>query len=114
MEQALRLMLALALGAGLGLLYDLIRPLRRRAGKAAPLLDVLFAVLSAAAAFFFACAAPDARLGIWELAAALLGFLGWESCAERLRRRLLWLKSWDHTKKDRSQAKFLQNNTSKN
>ncbi len=100
MEQALRLMLALSLGAGLGLLYDLLRPLRRRAGRAAPLFDVLFAALSAAAAFLFACAARDARLGLWELFAMLLGFLVWEWLFFSLWRKLSNWASWNCTKKD--------------
>ncbi len=114
MEQAFRLTLAPILGAGLGLVYDLLRPLRRRMGRAAPLADVLFALLGGAAAFLFACAAPDARLGTWELAAMLSGFLVWEWLEGRLRRRLLRPESWGCTKKDLLQAKFRQNGTSKN
>ena len=38
-------------------------------------LDALFAVTAAVALFFFAMASGDGRLGTWELAAALLGFL---------------------------------------
>ena len=41
----------------------------------ARLLDALFAVTAATALFFFAMASGDGRLGTWELAAALLGFL---------------------------------------
>ena len=39
---------ALLLGLGLALLYDLLRPLRHRAGGAAPLLDLSFSVLAGA------------------------------------------------------------------
>ena len=74
--QALALGPALGLGAGLGLLYDLLRPPRRRSGPVfAALLDVLFALAAAAGAFFYAMGAESGRLGLWELTAALLGFL---------------------------------------
>ena len=74
--QALALLPALFLGTGLGLLYDLLRPPRRRGGAALQgLLDLLFALSAGAAAFLNAMAASNGRLGIWELAAALAGFL---------------------------------------
>ena len=60
----------------LGLVYDLLRPPRRAGGTLRTrLLDALFAVTAAVALFFFAMASGDGRLGTWELAAALLGFL---------------------------------------
>lgn len=77
-RQALRLLLALLLGLGTGLLYDLLRPLRRAAGMvAAALLDALFCLLTGAGVFLFAMSAGDGKLGQWELCASLLGFLAW-------------------------------------
>lgn len=75
-DQALALLLALGLGTGLGLLYDLLRPPRRRSGRMlAGLLDLLFALAAGAAVFVYAMSAGSGRLGLWELTAALLGFL---------------------------------------
>ncbi len=75
-EQALALALAFGLGLGTGLLYDLLRPLRRRGGKLlAAAADAVFALVSAFLLFLFAMQADNGRLGTWELAAALLGFL---------------------------------------
>lgn len=77
-NQGLALLLALGMGIGTGLVYDLLRPLRRRTGKAAgAALDVLFCLLSGFAVFSFAMGADDGRLGLWELSAALLGFIGY-------------------------------------
>ena len=70
--QALGLLLALGLGAGLGLLYDLLRPLRRRTGDA--LWDLLFCAATASACFCFAMGSENGRLGSGELAASLAGF----------------------------------------
>ncbi len=68
--------LALLLGVGLGLAYDLLRPPRRRLGPIpAVLLDLLFSFCAGTAAFLYAVQAPAGQLGLWELAAALLGFL---------------------------------------
>lgn len=70
------LALALLLGLGTGLLYDLLRPLRRLGGKPlAAAADAAFAFASAFGLFVFAMQADNGRLGTWELAAALLGFL---------------------------------------
>lgn len=75
-EQALALALAFGLGLGTGLMYDLLRPLRRRGGKLlAAAADAVFALVSAFLLFLFAMQADNGRLGTWELAAALLGFL---------------------------------------
>lgn len=73
--QLRRLLAALLLGALLGLCYDLLRPPRRRAGVAVQLLlDLLYSAFAAFALFCFAMSAPDGLLGLWELAAAALGF----------------------------------------
>ena len=75
-HQGWALLLSLTMGVGIGLVYDILRPARRQSGAVlARLLDALFAVTAAAALFFFAMASGDGRLGTWELAAALLGFL---------------------------------------
>lgn len=107
MEQALRLTEGLALGAALGLVYGLLRPLRRRAGRAAALFDVLFVLLAGAAAFVFACAAPDARLGLWELAAMLTGFLLEQEADAALRRKLSNRTSYAFEKNEQKSNKNL-------
>ena len=71
--QALLLLLAAGLGAGLGLLYDLLRPLRRRTNDA--LWDLLFCAAAALGCFCFAMYGGSGRLGSGQLAAALAGFL---------------------------------------
>ncbi|MBR3473812.1 MAG: hypothetical protein IKH34_01955 [Oscillospiraceae bacterium] len=74
--QALSLLPALLLGMGLGLLYDLLRPPRRRVGRLpAALLDLFFALFAGAAAFLNALASSGGRLGLWELTCTLAGFL---------------------------------------
>lgn len=76
--QALVLLLALLTGAGTGLIYDLLRPLRRRSGRAgSAVLDVLFALCAGTAAFVFAMSAPGGRLGMWELTLILAGFIAY-------------------------------------
>ena len=76
--QSLRLLLALGLGAGTGLLYDILRPMRRATGRAAAaILDALFCLLAGTGLFLFAMGAGEGKLGQWELCAALLGFLTW-------------------------------------
>lgn len=69
--QALSLLLGCALGAGLGLLYDLLRPIRRRGGEA--LWDLLFCLAAAAAAFLFAMRAENGVLGSGEVLACFAG-----------------------------------------
>ncbi len=71
--QALFLLFAAGLGAGLGLLYDLLRPLRRRTNDA--LWDLLFCAAAALGCFCFAMYGGSGRLGSGQLAAALTGFL---------------------------------------
>ena len=75
-DQALTLLTALGLGTLMGLLYDLIRPLRYGMGRtAAVLLDLLYCVLAGAAAFIYAMGVNQGRSGLWELSLMLLGFL---------------------------------------
>lgn len=77
-RQAVALGLAFALGVLLGLLYDFIRPFRRRASKAAAVcMDVFYGLAAGCGVFLYAMAAPGGRLGIWELGLTLLGFLGY-------------------------------------
>lgn len=74
--QVLALLLAVAMGAVMGVFYDLLRPVRRRTGRVTgAMLDILFCFASGAAAFTYAMGAGSGRLGLWELAAALIGFL---------------------------------------
>lgn len=75
--QAVRLGLALLLGLCTGLIYDLLRPVRRRAGRAAVLLDILFSAAVFVLSFLFAMGAGSGRLGQWELCGILLGFLSY-------------------------------------
>lgn len=75
-RQAQELLLALALGIGAGLLYDLLRPPRWRfGGLRAFLLDALYCLVTGTGLFFYAMSVPDGRLGIGALAAAWTGFL---------------------------------------
>ena len=92
-RSAAALFLALLLGAAIGLLYDLLRPLRRRAGRMAPLFDGLFSLLSGFGAFCYAMTADSGRLGTWELAALLLGFLTWEYVLCRFKQLFSWFIS---------------------
>ena len=75
-RQAAALLFAALLGALAGRLYDLLRPLRGALRQPwAALTDLLYALAVGAGLFFFAMSAGDGRLGLWELTAALLGFL---------------------------------------
>lgn len=75
-KQAALLLRSLLLGLMLALIYDMLRPLRYRAGKAgALLLDLLFSAAAFFAAFSFAMGAGEGKLGQWELCGILLGFL---------------------------------------
>lgn len=74
-DQAAALLLAFVLGAALGFFYDLLRPVRRASPHSLSLcFDALFCLVSGYAAFCFAMAAGDGRLGTWELCSAALGF----------------------------------------
>lgn len=76
LSQAKALGYALLLGFVLGLVYDLVRPVRRRSSTWGEcILDALFALFSGGAIFIYALAAPSGRLGVWELGFALGGFL---------------------------------------
>ena len=68
--QALSLLLACGLGLVLGLLYDMLRPIRRRGGDT--LWDGLFCLCAAGAAFFLAMRAESGVLGTGELLMSLL------------------------------------------
>ncbi len=79
------LMWAFVLGTVAGLLYDIIRPLRANWGKAAEIiLDIIFALVSGVSLFVFAMASENCRLGLWQLTASLLGFLGYLYTLSRL------------------------------
>ena len=76
LQQAAALLLACLLGMAAGLLYDLLRPLRRVLRQPwAALADLLYGLCVFTGLFLFAMSAGDGRLGLWELSAALLGFL---------------------------------------
>ena len=70
--QALSLLLALGAGAALGLLYDLLRPLRRLSRDT--LWDALFCAAAAAVCFLLALREENGRLAGGQLLGGLLGF----------------------------------------
>ncbi len=77
-DQAFLLAMAFALGAVIGICYDILRPLRYRCAAFIKVgTDFVFALLSAVLLFLFAMSAGNGRLGLWELAAALAGFLAY-------------------------------------
>ena len=71
--QALELLAFLLGGALLGLAYDMLRPIRRAAGRGGGALDVLFCALGGALFFLLAMRAGSGRMGTWSLAAAAVG-----------------------------------------
>ena len=71
--QALSLLPAFGLGLGLGLLYDMFRPIRRRGGDG--LWDGLFCLCAACLSFLPAMRAETGALGTGELLLSLLGLL---------------------------------------
>ena len=74
--EALLLLAAFAMGAATGLAYDLLRPFRN--GKSGGILpDAVFCSVCAGGLFTFAMKSSSATLGIWELAAALIGFISY-------------------------------------
>ena len=72
--QALELLVFLLGGALLGLMYDMLRPIRRAAGRGGGALDVLFCALGGALFFALAMRTGSGRMGTWSLAAATVGF----------------------------------------
>ena len=75
-RQALSILGALLLGLALGLAYDLLRPPREGKGRLlTALLDALFCLTAAIAAFLYAMRSSNGRLGFWELTASFAGFL---------------------------------------
>lgn len=120
LRQALSLLPALGAGLLAGLLYDLLRPLRHSLRPVpAAMLDSLFAVGTTALLFLLAMSAGG-RLGTWELACALLGFLLWLHCLSGvfLRRWKAILKVMlnimESPKKVLQKGKKTKNNSSKN
>ena len=73
--QSLSLLLACALGAALGLLYDLMRPVRRHGSST--LWDVLFCLCAASGAFLYAMRSPGGMLGTAEILLCGLGLLSY-------------------------------------
>ena len=73
--QALTFLGALGLGAGLGLVYDLFRLLRRRVRLPllGPVLDLLFWVVVTAGLFLYAISAGGGELRIYMALALFLG-----------------------------------------
>ena len=58
----------------LGLVYDMLRPIRRAAGRGGGALDVLFCAAGGALFFLLAMRSESGRMGTWSLAAAAVGF----------------------------------------
>lgn len=78
-QQAGALVLGVVFGLGMGLLYDLIRPLRRRAGRFGWAFDAVYVLASGLALFVLGMCLPTGRLGLWELLAAIIGFTAYMS-----------------------------------
>lgn len=77
-EQLSALVLSLLMGAGMALVYDMIRPFRYRLSRfSAALSDVFFCLVVFFLAFCFGMKAGNGRLGIWELCGMALGFTGY-------------------------------------
>ena len=72
--QALELFAFLLGGAMLGLVYDMLRPIRRAAGRGGGALDVLFCAAGGALFFLLAMRSESGRMGTWSLAASAVGF----------------------------------------
>ena len=72
--QALELLAFLLGGAMLGLVYDILRPIRRAAGRGGGALDVLFCAAGGALFFLLAMRTGSGRMGTWSLTAAAVGF----------------------------------------
>ena len=72
--QSLELLAFLLGGAMLGLVYDMLRPIRRAAGRGGGALDVLFCAAGGALFFLLAMRSESGRMGTWSLTAAAVGF----------------------------------------
>ena len=72
--QALELLAFLLGGVLLGLTYDMLRPIRRAAGRGGGVMDVLFCALGGVLFFLLAMRTGSGRMGTWSLAAAAVGF----------------------------------------
>lgn len=72
--QVLELLAFLLGGVLLGLAYDMLRPIRRAAGRGGGALDVLFCAAGGALFFLLAMRSESGRMGTWSLAAAAVGF----------------------------------------
>ena len=76
--QLAALLLSLLMGAGMALVYDMIRPLRYRVNALGVfILDAVFCVVIFFMAFSFGMKACGGRLGQWELCGMLLGFVAY-------------------------------------
>ena len=73
--QALSLLTAFGLGLGLGLLYDMFRPIRQGGGDT--LWDGLFCLVAACLSFLLAMRAETGVLGTGELLLSLLGLIAY-------------------------------------
>lgn len=100
--QALSLLLALGTGAALGLLYDLLRPIRRRGRDA--VWDVLFCAASSSLCFLLALREENGRLAGGQLLGGLLGFCLYLHLLSPLflptleRGALFWEQNWKSMK----------------
>lgn len=68
------IVLAVAVGAALGLAYDMLSPLRRGIKRLAWLFDAIYALFAGLSIFSLAMSLPYGRLGMWEAAGAALAF----------------------------------------
>ena len=91
-------LLSLALGAGLGLVYDILRPPRRAMKKCGFIADLAFCALAALGAFSLAMHSPEGRFGLWAVAAGFAGFALWLSLASPLVAPIC-LRSWTRVEK---------------
>ena len=114
------LLLSAALGVLIGLLYDLLRPPRRRTGRTAgALLDLLFCLLAGIGAFLYGMSAGNGRLGLWDLMGMLAGFLLYlHTLSPLLLPRFTAVLDFcgrfaDRRKKERRKSGFSAKNTSK-
>ena len=116
--QALSLLLALGTGAALGLLYDLLRPIRRRGRDA--VWDVLFCAASSSLFFLLALREENGRLAGGQLLGGLLGFCLYLHLLSPLflptleRCALFWEQNWKSMKdrfkkRQRFKKKLFQN-----